>query len=164
MSNLFINFDIGQEIQKLPPECSNEPGGLFAYLEQRGRRRLVAAELSQRALDNLGILNAWTAGSNGTSIAVDALGAGAAISNRMCSARNRPEPHNCLADWHFGLKAHIGVDSASGAVHTVIGTAGNVSDVTQAHALLHGDEVAAMGEAGYQGVENREENLGKSVT
>ena len=67
-------------------------------------------------------------------------------------------------DWHFGLKAHIGVDSASGLVHTVIGTAGNVSDVTQAHALLHGDEVAAMGDAGYQDVEKREENLGKSVT
>ncbi|MDQ1813457.1 IS5 family transposase [Massilia sp. CCM 9210] len=67
-------------------------------------------------------------------------------------------------DWHFGLKAHIGVDAASGLVHTVIGTAGNVSDVTQAHALLHGDEVAAMGDAGYQGVEKREENPGKDVT
>ena len=47
-------------------------------------------------------------------------------------------------DWHFGMKAHIGVDAASGLVHTVIGTAGNVSDVTQAHALLHGDEIAAL--------------------
>ena len=77
-----------------------------------------------------------------------------------------PEMHQSKKgnDWHFGLKAHIGVDSASGLVHTVIGTAGNVSDVTQAHALLHGDEVAAMGDAGYQGVEKREENLGKNVT
>jgi IS5 family transposase len=45
------------------------------------------------------------------------------------------------------------VDSASCIVHTLIGTDGNVSDVTQAHALLHGDEVAALGGAGYQGVE-----------
>ena len=67
-------------------------------------------------------------------------------------------------DWHFGLKAHIGVDSASLLVHTAIGTACNVPDVTQAHALLHGAEVAAIGNAGYQGVEKREENLGKSVT
>jgi IS5 family transposase len=67
-------------------------------------------------------------------------------------------------DWHFGMKAHIGVDAASGLVHTVVGTAGNVSDVTQAHALLHGDEVAAFGDAGYQGVEKRAENIGKSVT
>ena len=67
-------------------------------------------------------------------------------------------------DWHFGLKAHIGVDDASGLTHTVVVTAGNVGDVTQAHALLHGDEVAAMGGADYQGVEKREENLGKGVT
>ncbi len=57
------------------------------------------------------------------------------------------------SDWHFGLKAHIVVDSASSLVHTVIGPSGNVSDVTQARALLHGDEVAALGDAGYQGVE-----------
>lgn len=67
-------------------------------------------------------------------------------------------------DWHFGMKAHIGVDAASGLVHTVVGTAGNVADVTQAHALLHGDEIAALGDAGYQGVEKRPENLGKAVT
>jgi IS5 family transposase len=67
-------------------------------------------------------------------------------------------------EWHFGMKAHIGVDAASGLVHTVVGTAGNVSDVAQAHALLHGDETAALGEAGYQGVEKRPENVGKAVT
>jgi IS5 family transposase len=46
------------------------------------------------------------------------------------------------------MKAHIGVDTASGLVHTVVGTAGNVPDVTQAHALLHGDENAPLGDAG----------------
>ena len=66
--------------------------------------------------------------------------------------------------WHFGMKAHIGVDASSGMVHTVIGTAGNVADVAQAHALLHGKETFALGDAGYQGVEKREENQGKSVT
>lgn len=61
--------------------------------------------------------------------------------------------------WHFGMKAHIGVDAQSGLVHTVVGTAGNVSDVTQAQAILHGDETDVFGDAGYQGVEKREENL-----
>ncbi|GGE82170.1 hypothetical protein GCM10008020_28880 [Massilia psychrophila] len=56
------------------------------------------------------------------------------------------------------------MDAASGLVHTLIGTAGNMSDVTQAHALLHRDDVAAMGDAGYRGVEEGSENLGKSVT
>jgi IS5 family transposase len=59
--------------------------------------------------------------------------------------------------WHFGMKAHIGVDVASGVVHTVVGTAANVADVVQAHALLHGEEKTAHADAGYQGVEKRAE-------
>ena len=66
--------------------------------------------------------------------------------------------------WHFGMKAHIGVDARSGLVHTVVGTAANVSDVTQAQALLHGNETDVFGDAGYQGVEKREENLELPVT
>ena len=97
---------------------------------------------------------------------VDATLIAAPPSTKNKDKKRDPEMHQSKKgnDWHFGLKAHIGVDSASGLVHTLIGTAGNVSDVTQAHALLHGDEVAAMGDAGYQGVEKREENLGKNVT
>lgn len=66
--------------------------------------------------------------------------------------------------WHFGMKAHIGVDVQSGLVHTLIGTAANVHDITQAQALLHGDETDAFGDAGYQGVEKREENRELPVT
>lgn len=51
--------------------------------------------------------------------------------------------------WHFGMKAHIGVDADSGIVHTVVGTAANVNDVTQAHALLHGKETDVHADAGY---------------
>ena len=50
------------------------------------------------------------------------------------------------------------MDAASGLVHTLVTTAANCHDVTQAHALLHGEEKDAYGEAGYQGVEKREEN------
>ena len=46
--------------------------------------------------------------------------------------------------WHFGMKAHIAVDADSGLVHTVIGTAANVHDVSQANALLHGQESGAV--------------------
>jgi hypothetical protein len=47
-----------------------------------------------------------------------------------------PEMHSTKKGnpWHFGMKAHIGVDADSGLVHTVVGTAANVHDVTQAHA------------------------------
>ena len=97
---------------------------------------------------------------------VDATLIAASPSTKNKDGKRDPEMHQSKKgnDWHFGLKAHIGVDAASGLVHTLIGTAGNVSDVTQAHALLHGDEFAALGDAGYQGVEKRDENLGKNVT
>ena len=60
--------------------------------------------------------------------------------------------------WYFGMKAHIGVDAASGLAHSLTTTAANASDVTQAGALLHGAETTAWGDAGYQGVEKRAEH------
>nr|WP_279613035.1 IS5 family transposase [Burkholderia vietnamiensis] len=65
--------------------------------------------------------------------------------------------------YHFGMKAHIGVDADSGLVHSVVGTSANVSDVSQAHALLHGHEQEAFGDAGYIGVDKRAEMKSKSV-
>ena len=62
--------------------------------------------------------------------------------------------------WHFGMKAHIGVDADSGLVHTVIGTAANVNDVTQGHGLLHGEETVVFADAGYQGATKRPEATG----
>jgi IS5 family transposase len=65
---------------------------------------------------------------------VDATLIAAAPSTKNTDKKRDPAMHQSKKgnDWHFGLKAHIGVDAASGLVHTVIGTAGNVSDVTQA--------------------------------
>ena len=59
--------------------------------------------------------------------------------------------------WHFGMKAHIGVDVASGLVHTVKGTAANKADITQTAALLHGEEEDVFGDAGYTGADKRPE-------
>ena len=60
-------------------------------------------------------------------------------------------------NYYFGMKAHIGADADSGLVHTVICTPANTSDVTQAEALLHGEEEIAFGDAGYQGAHKRPE-------
>ena len=51
--------------------------------------------------------------------------------------------------WHFGMKAHIGVDTAHGLVHTLEVTTGKVSDYSMAETLLHGDEQTAHGDRGY---------------
>ena len=65
--------------------------------------------------------------------------------------------------YHFGMKLHIGTDAATGLVHSFTTTSANVHDVTQAHRLLHGGETQVWGDAGYLGVQKREENLGLAL-
>ena len=59
--------------------------------------------------------------------------------------------------WHFGYKAHIGVDKDSGLVHTVEATAANVHDVTEVPKLLTGEEEAVYGGSGYLDAGKRED-------
>ena len=94
----------------------------------------------------------------------------AGIIEAPSSTKNRagerdPEMHQTKKgnQWHFGMKAHIGVDSETGIVHSLSATAANVHDVTQAHGLLHGGETQVWCDAGYQGVHKREENLGREI-
>ena len=61
------------------------------------------------------------------------------------------------------MKAHIGADAASGLVHTVVGTAANVSDVTVRNDLLHGSEKHVFADAGYQGADRRPEAEGSKA-
>lgn len=51
--------------------------------------------------------------------------------------------------WHFGMKAHIGVDADSGLVHTVIGTTAKVADMAMFEACLHGEEERVGADRGY---------------
>jgi IS5 family transposase len=90
---------------------------------------------------------------------VDATIIAAPSSTKNSTGKRDPEMHQTKKgnQWYFGMKAHIGADADSGLVHSVIGTAANVGDVTQADALLHGQEEEAFGDAGYVGVENRPE-------
>jgi IS5 family transposase len=90
---------------------------------------------------------------------VDATLIAAPSSTKNSSGERDPEMHQTKKgnQWHFGMKAHIGVDADSGLVHTVVGTAANVNDVTQAHALVHGAETDVFADSGYQGVGKREE-------
>jgi transposase, IS5 family len=66
--------------------------------------------------------------------------------------------------WHFGMKAHIGVDVASGVVHTIVGTAANEADINQMAALLHGEERAVFAGAGYSGAAKRPEHEDREVS
>jgi IS5 family transposase len=97
-----------------------------------------------------------------TGTVVDATLIASPSSTKNSAGERDPEMHQTKKgnQWHFGMKAHIGVDADSGLVHTVIGTAANVHDVTQAHGLLHGDEQVVFADAGYQGATKRPEATG----
>jgi transposase, IS5 family len=90
---------------------------------------------------------------------VDATIISAPSSTKNQSGQRDPEMHQTKKgnQWHFGMKMHIGADASSGLVHTVVTTPANVNDVTQGHALLHGEESLVFADAGYQGIEKREE-------
>lgn len=59
--------------------------------------------------------------------------------------------------WHFGYKAHIGVDKDSGLVHTIEVMSANVHDVTMTSQLLTGEEAVVYGDSGYLGADKRED-------
>ena len=94
-----------------------------------------------------------------TGTVVDASIIAAPSSTKNKDGQRDPEMHQTKKgnQWHFGMKAHIGVDADSGLVHTVVGTAANVNDVTQASALLHGGEHVVFADSGYQGAHKRAE-------
>ena len=75
-----------------------------------------------------------------------------------------PQAHSAKKGntWHFGYKAHIGVDKESGLVHTVKVTAANEHDVPVTSELLTGEEEEVYGDSGYLGAEKRPEALKKN--
>lgn len=123
-------------------------------LEQHGLAAQMLAAVNEILRDKGLMLRAGTV--------VDATLISAPSSTKNASGQRDPQMKQTKKgnNWHFGMKAHIGVDADSGLVHTVIGTSANVNDLNVAGALLHGEEQTAFGDAGYQGVHKREEAQG----
>ena len=96
---------------------------------------------------------------------VDATIIAAPSSTKNKSKARDPEMHQTKKgnQWHFGMKAHIGVDVASGVVHTVVGTAANEADIHQMAAVLHGAEEDVFADAGYTGADKRPEHEDRDV-
>src|SRR5580658_1580803 len=97
---------------------------------------------------------------------VDATIIAAPSSTKNRSNARDPEMHQTKKgnQWHFGMKAHIGVDVASGVVHTMVGTAANEADINQMAAVLHGRENAVFADAGYTGADKRPEHEERDVS
>jgi IS5 family transposase len=93
---------------------------------------------------------------------VDATIIPAPSSTKNAEGERDPEMHQTKKgnQWHFGMKAHIGVDADSGLVHTVTTTAANEADVEQVADLLHGKEQQVWADSGYRGAQNRVDRKG----
>ena len=129
-------------------------------------RRLL--EKHELAAGILAVINGYL-GDRGLSLRqgtiVDATLINAPSSTKNKDGKRDPEMHQAKKgnQYYFGMKAHIGVDDESGLVHSVVGTAANVADVTQVDKLLHGEENMIGADAGYTGVEKRPEHEGREV-
>ncbi|EBV3304297.1 IS5 family transposase [Salmonella enterica subsp. enterica serovar Enteritidis] len=129
-------------------------------------RRLL--EKNQLAGGILAVINGYL-GDRGLSLRqgtiVDATLISAPSSTKNKDGKRDPEMHQTKKgnQYYFGAKAHIGTDDESGLVHSVVVTAANVADVTQVDKLLHGEENVVCADAGYTGVEKREEHKGRPV-
>lgn len=125
----------------------------------RFRHLLEAHDLGAQILEavNAGLQRQGLLLKTGT--VVDATLIAAPSSTQNAKGERDPEMHQTQKgnQWHFGMKAHIGVDADSGLVHTVVGTSANAHDVTQASALLHGEESDVFADSGYRGVHKRDE-------
>lgn len=53
--------------------------------------------------------------------------------------------------WYFGMKLHIGVDSKTKLIHSVVVTPANVHDSRVLPDLLHGEETRVWGDSAYVG-------------
>ena len=96
---------------------------------------------------------------------VDASIVSAPTSTKNKNKARDPEMHQTKKgnEWHFGMKMHIGVDESFGLVHSVSTTPANVHDITETANLLHGEEECVWADAGYQGVDKRDEHEDREV-
>ena len=95
---------------------------------------------------------------------VDATIIEAPTSTKNADRQRDPEMHQVKKgnEWHFGYKAHVGVDKDTGLVHTLEVTAANVHDVTMTPKLLTGEETVVYGDSGYLGADKRENAITKN--
>jgi IS5 family transposase len=84
---------------------------------------------------------------------VDATIIGAPSSTKNKDGKRDPQMHQTAKgqQWYFGMKAHIGVDSKTKVIHTILASAANVADALALPHLLHGKETRVWGDQAYRG-------------
>ena len=117
------------------------------------RHRLEAHALGKQILATVNAHLASQGFKVSTGTIVDATIIAAPSSTKNSSGQRDPEMHQSKKgnEWHFGMKAHIGVDSRTKIIHSVAASAANVHDSLALPVLLHGKETRVWGDSAYQG-------------
>ena len=124
----------------------------------RFRRALEAGGVGQRLLGSLESVLAERGVRMSRGTIVDATFIESPSSTKNREHARDPEAHQAKkgSNWHFGYKAHVGVDAETGIPHTLVTTAANAADVNEGPGLLRPGDDHAWADAGYLGVESRE--------
>jgi transposase, IS5 family len=117
------------------------------------RHLLEAHDLCGKILDTVNLYLDCKGIRISTGTIVDATIVAAPSSTKNSNKERDPEMHQTKKgnQYYFGAKAHIGVDSKEGIVHSVCTSAASVHDKHMLPDLLHGNENKVWGDAGYQG-------------
>src|SRR6195952_5241142 len=96
---------------------------------------------------------------------VDATLIAASPSTKNAVGQRDPEMRSSKKgnQWHFGMKAHIGVDAGSGLVHTAGVTSGSVHDAKVMGNLIREDDRAVYGDRGYANDRRQRQGEGAGV-
>jgi IS5 family transposase len=137
----FVGIDLGQE--PVPDETTI----------LRFRHLLEKHELGRKIFEEVGKLLQDKGLKLSTGTIVDATIIAAPSSTKNREQARDPEMHQTKKgnDWHFGMKAHIGVDRQSKLIHSVVATAANVADSKVLPQLLRGHEETVWGDQAYRG-------------
>ena len=117
------------------------------------RHRLEAHALGKQILSTVNAHLASQGFKVSTGTIVDATIIAAPSSTKNSSGQRDPEMHQSKKgnEWHFGMKAHIGVDSRTKIIHSMAASSANVHDSLALPVLLHGKETRVWGDSAYQG-------------
>lgn len=136
----FVGIDLGRE--PVPDETT----------VMRFRHLLEEHRLGEQIFAEVGkvLLDRGLRLSKGT--IVDATIIAAPSSTKNAEGSRDPEMHQTKKgnEWHFGMKAHVGVDSQSKVIHSVVVTPANTADCKVMDQLLHGQETRVYGDQAYK--------------
>jgi transposase, IS5 family len=136
----FVGIDLGRE--PVPDEST----------VMRFRHLLEEHKLGEKIFEEVGriLLKRGLRLSKGT--IVDATIIAAPSSTKNAEGERDPQMHQTKKgnQWHFGMKAHVGVDSQSKVIHSVVVTPANTADCKVMDQLLLGHERRVYGDQAYK--------------